>query len=124
MAGLFDHLKFRKVEKLEIPEEWIPAKAERRQKPLWRRGAKADRSTLGEMTLILDHPHPAVAEFFAQFGLSLTDIRAATKSVCDHRNAATHGEHFDIGTAKAVRANWFHWNERPGGIFSVFFRNE
>jgi|GEM_PF-2568474 hypothetical protein len=125
MSGLFDHLKYRKVEKLRVPEEWISSGyAEKRDKPLWWPKAKADKCALGEMNLILGHPHPAIGEFFAQFGLNLTDIRGATKSVYSRRNPATHGEHFDIATAKAIRAGWFHWNDRPGGIFSVFFRNQ
>jgi hypothetical protein len=74
--------------------------------------------------LILRHPHPAIGEFFAQFGLSLTNIQGATESVYSYRNAASHGECFDIGAAEAIRADWFHWDNRPGGIFSVLFRNE
>jgi hypothetical protein len=76
------------------------------------------------MRLILRHPHPAIGEFFVQFGLNLTDIQDATESVYDHRNPATHGQRFDIGTAEAIRADWFHWHHRPGGIFSVLFRTE
>ena len=79
---------------------------------------------LGEMNLILNHPNPAVGEFFAQFGLSISDIRDATKLVLKHRNPATHGADFDIGTAQEIRAQWFRCNQRPGGVFSVFFRNE
>ena len=81
-------------------------------------------STLGTMRLILRHTHPAIEEFFAQFGLNLTDVRDATASVYSHRNDATHGDCFDIGTAEAIRADWFHWDSRPGGIFSVLFRSE
>ena len=98
--------------------------AEKRGKPLWSPSAKADRCTLGEMNLILRHPIPEIVEFFTQFGLNLTDIQSATESVCKYRNPATHGEHFDIGTARTIRAGWFHWGDRPGGIFSVLFRNE
>jgi hypothetical protein len=52
------------------------------------------------------------------------DIQAAIESVSNHRNPAAHGDCFDISTAEAIRADWFYWNKRPGGIFSVFFRNE
>jgi hypothetical protein len=66
----------------------------------------------------------AVSEVGRHTRLSLTDIQGAIESVYNHRNAASHGECFDIGTAKAIRAEWFHWDNRPGGIFSVLFRNE
>ena len=121
MAGLFDHLKYRRVETLRPLAEWKDA--EQRDKPLWWTGAKADKCTLGTMKLILRHPHCAIEEFFTQFGLNLADIQAVIELVCSHRNPATHGDCFDIGTAEAIRADWFHWNKRPGGVFSVFFRN-
>jgi hypothetical protein len=125
MSCLFDHLKYRKVAELRVPEEWISSgRAQKRETPLWRPSAKADKCLLGEMNLILGHPHPAIEECFAQFGLVLTDIRSATESVCKYRNPATHGDHFDIGTAETIRADWFHWDNRRGGIFSVLFRNE
>jgi hypothetical protein len=125
MAGLFHHLKDRNVRELKVPEDWISSgRAQKREKPLWQPSAKADKCVLGEMNLILRHPHPAIGEFFAQFGLNLSDVQGATESVYNHRNPAAHGGLFDIGTAEAIRADWFHWDNRPGGIFSVLFRNE
>jgi hypothetical protein len=121
MAGLFDHLKYRKVETLRPLPGWKDA--EQRDKPLWSPSAKADKCTLGAMRLLLRYPHSAIAEFFVQFGLDLADIQAAVESVYSHRNPAAHGDCFDIGTAEAIRGDWFHWNKRPGGIFSVLFRN-
>jgi hypothetical protein len=119
---LFDHLKYRKAENLRPLPEWDDA--EQRGKPLWSPPQRADKCTLGTMKLILRHPHPAIEEFFAQFGLNRIDIQATIESVSNQRNPAAHGDCFDIGTAEAIRADWFHWNKRPGGIFSVFFRNE
>jgi hypothetical protein len=121
ISGLFDHLKYREVEKLRPLPEWTDA--EQRDKPLWSPRARADGCTLGAMRLILRHSHPAIGEFFGQFGQDRADIQRAIKSVNDRRNPAAHGSCFDIGTAEAIRADWFHWGERPGGIFSVFFRN-
>jgi len=40
-----------------------------------------------------------------------------------YRNPAAHGESVDIGTAEAIRTDWLNWNNRPGGVFSVFFGN-
>ena len=122
ITGLFDHLKDRKAEKLWPMAEWEDA--EQRGKPLWSPGARPDKCTLGAMRLLLRHPHSAIEEFFVQFGLSRTDIQAAIESVYSHRNPAAHGDSFDIGTTEAIRADWYHWNKRAGGIFSVFFRNE
>jgi len=121
IVGLFDHLQYRKAEKLRPLAEWKDAE---QNKPLWSPGAKADKCTLGTMRLILRLEHPAIQEFFAQFGLSLTDTRTAIEAVYSHRNPAAHGGSFDIGTAEAIRTDWFHWSRRPGGVFSVFFRNE
>jgi hypothetical protein len=120
ISGLFDHLKYRRVEKL-LP---LADQDAEQNKPLWRPATKADKCTLGPMKLILQHTHPAIEEFFLRFGLDRTEIQRALGSVYDYRNSSAHGECFDIGTAEAIRANWFHWCERPGGIFSVFFRNE
>jgi hypothetical protein len=125
MPGLFDYLEYRGVKNLKIPEEWIRShRAQDRSQPLWRRGEKADKCELGTMDLILGHPEPFVAEFFVRHGFSLADIQEATDLVRKPRNAVSHGSCFDIGTAEAIRADWFHWKNRPGGIFSVFFRNE
>jgi hypothetical protein len=125
MPLLFDHLKSRKVPELRVPEAWISSgRAQRRPMPLWQPNAKAEKCLLGEMNLILAHPHPAVEECFVRFGLILPDIQGATESVWKCRNPATHGDHFDIGTARAIRTDWFHWQSRTGGIFSVLFRND
>jgi hypothetical protein len=75
------------------------------------------------MRLILRHPDSTIEEFFAQFGPNRANIQAAIESVYIHRNPASHGGCFDIGTAEAIRADWFHWDKRPGGIFSVLFRD-
>lgn len=120
-AGLFDHLKYRKVQKLRPLPEW---EVERRDIPLWSHSAKADNLQLGQMTLLLRRPEPAIREFLDQLGLDCTNIQRALESVYEYRNDATHGTCFDIGTAKAIRADWLHWGERPGGIFAVCFRGE
>ena len=91
---------------------------------MWRPATKADQCTLGTMKLIVRHPQNEVGEFFARFGLDREVIQCAIGTVYERRNAATHGTCFDIGTAEAIRADWFHWRRRPGGIFSVFFRNQ
>jgi hypothetical protein len=121
LSGVFERLKYRKAEKLKPLPEWTDA--EHRDRPLWWPGARADACGLGAMRLILRHPHAAIGEFFDQFGLNRIDIQLALDTVYSYRNPAAHGDCFDIGTAEAIRADWFHWGGRPGGVFSVFFRN-
>ena len=74
--------------------------------------------------------HTAVA-IIVEFGpalvicaLALTANATPGRADLPIRNPATHGASFDIGTAEAIRADWFNWEQRSGGIFSVLFRNE
>jgi hypothetical protein len=121
IAGLFDYLKYRKVEKLSPLKEWQDAD---QTKILWRPNTRPDKCTLGTMKWILQHTHPSIEEFFSQYGMDRIEIEQALATVYEYRNSSAHGECFDIGTAEAIRADWLHWKKRPGGIFSVFFRGE
>jgi hypothetical protein len=76
------------------------------------------------MKLLLRHPHPAIHELLENFHLDRAAIQESIVSVLDHRNPAAHGDSFDTGAAEAIRADWFHWRGRHGGIFSVFFTND
>lgn len=120
ISRLFEHLKHQGIQKLSPLPEW---KDVEQNKPLWLTSTRADKCNLGTTRLILRHNHPSIGEFFLQFGLDRTTIQQALESVYPYRNPAAHGESFDIGTAEAIRNDWLHWNKRPGGIFSIFFRN-
>jgi hypothetical protein len=120
VIGLFAHLKNQEVKKLQPLAEWTDVI---QNKPLWSTNERAEMCTLGTMRLILKHTHPAIEEFFLQFGLDRRAISGALDSVYKHRNTAAHGGRFDIGTAEAVRTDWLGWDQRPGGVFSVFFRD-
>jgi hypothetical protein len=119
---LFAHLRDRRVKDLRPSPEWQDA--EQRDKPLWRPTAKAEKCALGTMRLILRHPEPAIGEFFDQFGFDRVAIQDAIEEVYIHRNSAVHGSCFDIGTTEAIRTDWFSWEGRVGGVYSVFFRHE
>jgi hypothetical protein len=119
LAGLFAHLKDRKVRSLQ--SNGLPD-AEDRERPLWRSADKAERCTLGTARLILQHPQPEIGEFFSQFGYDLKSVREAIESIYLHRNPTHHGVAYDIGTVDAIRHDWFSWKSRDGGVFSAFFR--
>jgi len=76
------------------------------------------------MLWVLRHDDPAIGEFFALAGLGRAGVLRALEEVHARRNAPAHGGPLDPGTTAAIRADWFHWGSRPGGIFAVFFRNE
>jgi hypothetical protein len=120
LAGLFEHLKGRKVKSLRPSHEWPDT--ESRDRPLWSPADKAEKCTLGTARLILRHPQPEIGEFFNQFGLDLESIRRAIESVYSHRNPTHHGVPYDPGTVDAIRNDWFSWESRVGGVFSIFFR--
>lgn len=119
LAGLFAHLKDRRVRNLQAHE--LP-EAEDRERPLWRSSDKAEKCTLGTARLVLQHPQPEIAEFFSHFGYNLESVREAIESIYLHRNPTHHGASYDIGTVDAIRSDWFSWKSRAGGVFSVFSR--
>jgi hypothetical protein len=120
LPELFAYLKFKNVRKLPPLPEWKDAD----RRTVWETGMKADNYTLGEMLWVLRHTHPAICEFFALAGLDRLGVLKALEEVRARRNVPAHGRPLDPGTTKAIRADWFHWGSRPGGIFAVFFRNE
>lgn len=120
LAGLFEHLKIRKVKSLRPSDDLRDA--ENRERPLWSSSDKPEKCTLGTARLILRHPQPEIGEFFSGLGYDLESIRRAIESVYRHRNPTHHGEPCDPGTVDAIRNDWFSWESRVGGVFSIFFR--
>lgn len=119
LPELFAYLKFKGVRKLPPLPEWTGAD---RRSP-WEIGMKADHYALGKMLWVLRHTHPAIGEFFALCGLDRPGVLEALEEVGARRNVPAHGRPVDIGTTTTIRGDWFHWGGRPGGIFSVLFRN-
>lgn len=90
---------------------------------IWRR-RDPGRTTLGDAGRILGHDEAKIGEFFELAGLDRRLIREALEEVRQHRNDAAHPGEMSPGTARALLDDWFKWRGLPGGIFSVFFRNE
>jgi hypothetical protein len=118
LRELFAFLKFKGIRKLP------PESTDADRRPVWTLDMKADNYALGEMVWVLRHTHPAICEFFGLKGLDLPALLKALEEVRTRRNVPAHGGPVDIGTTAAIRADWFHWDGRAGGIFAVLFRNE
>lgn len=74
---------------------------------------------LGQIRMLLEHGHNAIAQFCQEQRLDVRLLRNAINAVNSRRNPAAHGWSETLRRAHAVREELLRWGGLPGGVFAA-----